>query len=132
MAKELPLTVVPGEDINLKGRYSLRDAEGVKTFQSLAGKELRGAMKTVDAKGKPKALLLDLTPYLTADADQEGEDTKGVFYLRVPGSASRSVNADGRYDVFVSDPGTTDAFARRLLKGDVTVEWSMTTAADPE
>lgn len=67
-------------------------------------------------------LILDLRPYLTAV--NVGADT--VVTLAVPGSVTRGLNAGGRYDVFVSEPGAAQAKALRVMRGAVNLDESVT------
>lgn len=117
---EYPLHVVCGVDLYRKFVYK---RDGVA--QSLAGKEIKGAIKALKANGSLGELQLDLTPYLNS---LEGTEGTGVFELNLPGSATRSVTAEGRYDVFISDVGTVDVFARKPLSGPVTFEPAVTDA----
>jgi hypothetical protein len=121
---EYQLNVEQGVDLYRRFRYSEQDSTGARTPVPLDGKEIRGAIKAVKSSGSYAELMLDLTPHLVAVAGQVG-----VFDLTLPGSATRLVTKSGRYDIFISDPGVQDTYARKPLSGAVVVVLAVTDPA---
>jgi len=68
---------------------------------------------------RDSTLILDLAQYLTVTMDDA--DTIRIV-VSMTGEETRTVVRSGHYDVIISDPGTIDARAKKILEGTFTIE----------
>ncbi len=108
----VPLNIVQGASLAL----SVTVAGGVAKWAG--GVAVKGEVRDAVTG----ALLLSLTPYLVASV--VGPDR--VATLTLTGVQTRLVTSLSKYDIFMSEPGTTFANSVRVAYGPVTVEKAVT------
>lgn len=112
------LTVIGGQPFTLRVRMKA----GIDMWATLDLFEAR--MQVRDRPNEWGKLLNDLSDYLTTSYD--GDDV--LVDLAMTGQETRALRS-GFYDMFVSDTGTTDTKAVRLLYGTFTADRAITAAA---
>lgn len=98
---------------------------GRSWWNALEDFEVRAEVRSQDSP--ESTLLLDFGPYITVTMD-DADTVRIVFEMS--GEQTRGVKKSGFYDVIMSDPGATDARAKKVLKGDLSVD-TVITAPEP-
>lgn len=101
----------------------IRVTDGKNVWGDLDDFEVRCQLRK--GKSTTSGLILNLHDYMTVDFG--GDDI--VITWTMTGAEVRVFDANGYYDLILSDTGTTDARAIRVLDGQVHVRNTITSAA---
>lgn len=101
---------------------TVRITGGTSIWATLDDFEVRAQVRA--GRSELDALVADLGPYLSVSLD--GADI--LIVLALSGAETRALAAGGFYDILLSDVGTTDARALKVLAGQLTVNPTVTAA----
>lgn len=108
MSELVPLEIVPGAPRDMR----VRIRNGKTTWPSLDQVEARLQVRQDESERAP--LVVDLTPHLVLSYDENDL----LILLHLTGNETRPLaRKRGFYDLWVSDPGTSDLRAAQLIHG---------------
>lgn len=100
----------------------IRVVAGTTIWATLDDFEVRAQVRS--GRSESGRLVADLTEFLTVSLD----DADILIDLVLTGAETRALASGGYYDILLSDVGTTDARALKLLAGQFTVNPTVTAA----
>lgn len=93
---------------------------GTAVWPTLASVEARAQVRRGEEVSSP--LVVDLTPFLTVRIDS----LDLVVDMSLTGAQTRAIPRSGFYDLILSDVGTVDARALKILSGKLHLETTVT------